>query len=826
MAVVEPEPTDVILGLEMGPDVSVVATGTRQDVEKCVNTGAMSTLFNKHDIPSTVAFSGKIRLYGEEAECRVNYEPKDTLVCLPMWIPVRTTADGQEVERRLTHAPVVEVTIHKGNVTFHVDVDRKKVAVPMPVVLGDFIRYLRYMGLVMNGEFRKRVGNTKGAELREKLQKHGEIVKHVGVVVVPAFINGKDLRVLTAALAVTQIPMQIINRTSAIVNWWCCDKLPTVYEMIVQLQKEQQKAATAAGKAAASDDRIRIGILDVGATDTSFIIVELLRGDHPDVNQEHLKTQPQQKVAVKVLAGETAANLGYLDIIRLLSEKVKQHIKDQFHVEIREHTERYWKLSLACAKCIRTLSDVEESVVDIDDFVVKKTHLRMDCSRKHLQNICAPLIEPYRKFLLNTLARATAGTQGATAGAAAEQKSEPLNAVYAVGTHIRIPWILEVTEEVLGAGEHFPVSPSSPTKAGAAAPAADAPPPPPNKSGCCCEGDLKGRLHFITERGGQVAAYGAAYFAAGKSYIKFLHDEGQPYTDAELTEMTSLEQQLTQIEHREIVRRETYAKVNSYVLEMRHSALSTYPTLLQDPDRTAKVLRDAEAQLTSLRDASEEQLKKVHQEFRSYFEGHEKKVYEKVEEARMQRLAEEKHQSPFDPRRAMDLVIRHIGEDKDAPLPPDACAERGKRDLEEAKRLIESGQYDLGIYTAEKSLNFIAHIDAKDLSDSAIKDRVAEIKLEAPLQLAKAETLKAEHDRAIEQRGPLLNSAITHCTDALAIDPSNVDAYLLRGRAYMAKDDLANAEKDAQSGLQLVPGSLPLRALHVEVEQRKKRQAK
>ncbi|XP_054939667.1 uncharacterized protein [Physeter macrocephalus] len=104
------------------------------------------------------------------------------------------------------------------------------------------------------------------------------------------------------------------------------------------------------------------------------------------------------------------------------------------------------------------------------------------------------------------------------------------------------------------------------------------------------------------------------------------------------------------------------------------------------------------------------------------------------------------------------------------------------------------GQYDLGIFTAEKSLYYVTQVDAKDLTDAGAKERVAEVKLEAPLQLAKAQTLKAEHDRAIEQRGELLTAAISHCTAALQIDPSSVEAYLLRGRAYLAKGELDNAE--------------------------------
>jgi len=73
---------------------------------------------------------------------------------------------------------------------------------------------------------------------------------------------------------------------------------------------------------------------------------------------------------------------------------------------------------------------------------------------------------------------------------------------------------------------------------------------------------------------------------------------------------------------------------------------------------------------------------------------------------------------------------------------------------------------------------------------------------------------QAAYDRglaALKQEN--YDKAITEFTEAIRLDPNNVDAYLLRGASYYAKGDKDRALADANTALRIEPSNESAKAL-------------
>jgi tetratricopeptide (TPR) repeat protein len=70
-----------------------------------------------------------------------------------------------------------------------------------------------------------------------------------------------------------------------------------------------------------------------------------------------------------------------------------------------------------------------------------------------------------------------------------------------------------------------------------------------------------------------------------------------------------------------------------------------------------------------------------------------------------------------------------------------------------------------------------------------------------------------QHLATLKKRLTLYDDAIDHYTKAIALIPYNTLLYLLRGRVYLLKGDVARAAEDFQAGLKIEPGLAPLQTL-------------
>lgn len=172
------------------------------------------------------------------------------------------------------------------------------------MALGDFLRRLHHLGLFFNKEFSEKHRGVTFFEWMKHVRM-GPRLPHVGALVVPSFVSEADLKTVTAAQGIAALPFEMLSRTSALTNWWCCEKLPDEYDSLVQLQTLNKIE----GK---QDGAVYVALLDVGFAEMSMCVLELKKATGE--SERKVAAQPQKTVSVKVLATETARNLGFMEV--------------------------------------------------------------------------------------------------------------------------------------------------------------------------------------------------------------------------------------------------------------------------------------------------------------------------------------------------------------------------------------------------------------------------------------------------------------------------------------------------------------------------------
>ncbi|CBZ52495.1 conserved hypothetical protein [Neospora caninum Liverpool] len=698
--------SDLVLGVELGSQMSVVATGTRDDAARAVNEGGLGKLIARRFVPTSIAYAGKVRLFGEEAEARVNEEPRDTIMELPLWISVHTVDQVKALEARLSSCPAVEVgVLSNGELLFHVDFDNQKLKIPVPVAVGAFVGRLYTTGMHQGGGCAKEQ-NLSGYDFLRHMQHHPR-VPHTGVLVVPSSVTEKDLGILTAAQGVANVPSQMLSRMSALINWWCCEKLPAEYNSLMQLQR-------ATGASVKEKGVVHVALLDVGFSEISMAVMELRKTSSEQ--DTSVVRQPQKQVSVKVLWSAAAGDIGILDAVNVLAKHVRHHIKEKFHEDVRTKTARYWRI----------------------------------CQAAKLKT-----------FMEETLSKA--GVTGANVAAA-----DVLNSL------ARTAWIHSTIADAVH---------------------------------CDSRSGKPGKIRWV-EDGGAGAVLGAVYWAADKKYVDNLVDRNPPYPEDQLLRMTALETDIRKIERGELERRFLLAHLESYAFEM-HRAATTKDNLVRNAEQLTKVIKETETSAGALQEAPLEKVKQAYETFRSYLMNSEPRLFEAVEDERATRLGQAKG---IDPRKAMDIVVRQLGQESNSKLPNTILLKRAKRDTEEASELLAGGQTDLAVYLANQSLGYLSNMDTATARDTD-RRAVTELQLQNYLQLSKAQTKEAVEDRAIDYRSRLLTQALDNCNRALAIDSKNADALFQRSITYMTLNDFSRAKADVEAGLAIVPGSEAGRAV-------------
>ncbi|PFH32779.1 DnAK-TPR [Besnoitia besnoiti] len=741
-----PKGGDVLLGLELGAQMSSVATGTREDAEKSVNHGGLSRAVRVHFMPSSMSYAGRVRLFGEEAEARVNANSSDTIMRLPMWIPIHSTHQVKTLESRLPFCPAVEVGLHShGELFFHMDFDNQKLKIPLPVVVGGFVGRLLEVGLHLGSSCAKEHQDLSGYDLVRHMAQHPRL-PHAGVLVVPSSLSPKDLQILTAAEGVAKMPLPMLSRISALVNWWCCEKLPSEYEALLRLQSSPGLSLTQAGV-------VHVALLDFGFSETSMAVIELRKADgEGDPAVVH---QPQKQISVKLLATATAGDFGFVDVVNVLSNKLRHYIKKKYHEDIRDNSAHCWRMSLACTKAIRTLCDVEHASIDLVNFVVEHADVRFELSREHFTQLCAPLQAQLKSLLGDTLVKAgLAGTNVAVV--------EVFNSL------ARTSWMRSTIAKAMH---------------------------------CEDQNAQLERIRWVVD-GGAGAALGAAYWAANKKYVENLVDENPPYSNDKLLTMTAMDASIKEIEARELERRFVLAALESYVFQMHQAVATTKIHLVQNAAHTEKLINEAHASAASLQDVPLEKVRKEYNAFRSYFMNSEPKLFEAIESERTARMGRNRS----DPRKLMDIVVAQLDHDSRAELPNDILVKRAKHDTKEAARLLAGGQTNLSVYLAGRSLDYLSNFNIRSASDID-RTAVTEIQLQNYIQLSKAQTAEAAEDRAVDYRLGLLKEALDNCNKALAIDSRSVDALFHRATIHMIMNEFTKAKADVEAGLAVVPGS-------------------
>ncbi|PFH32780.1 DnAK-TPR [Besnoitia besnoiti] len=757
-----------VMGIDLGAHLSVFACGALANFDE-THSAETNSGIKKAYVPSCISFDDKILTYGAEAEARVNYEPKNLVMNIPMWLGVHDVRTARELEDRVAFCPYPHVTIDQGKVLFRVAFGDKETHVPLPLAIGFFLEHLLEKGNTARSTSAENEilplvrGFSRSLRIFSRDAADGIIrPPEMAAIVLPSSVDARAIREAEVSAKMAGLTVTMLRRIDAIVNFWACEKLPQEYHKLVDLQKRLDTGAQ-------DDQAVRLAVIDIGFAETSMAVVELSKSA-----PEEAKHQPQKEVLLKVLSNDVDRALGFVEVIRAVATHVAAHVEKKYNAQIRSHSKKCWRLHLACIRAIRELNDLPETVIDMENFILENTDLRMDCTLKHFEGLCEPLKERFKKFFERVIY-----------SAGIDAKNIVAVDLTGVSGAARMPWLTDLIERFFGS--HDGVDPQS---------------------------NCKVRRTIDTSA---AAAIGAGYFCAGKKYVASLVNNTQlgPYDDDDLREMRALRDEMIEIEAKELRRRAMKAKLQLYVHELRAVVDSPKRDETERDEESSKLLQDADAFLANISTEPYEEVKKIYDRVRSFFERTYSRVYNIVE----RKATGEGEEGGKQDKRDMIHVLNQLEGDAAKRLSNTLCVRRAHQDYREALNFIEGGQFELSGYLLKRGLTFLDRVKTSDLKDDDVKE-ISALKASIYVQLAKSECFQADEDGAIDAREQLLRDAVENCTKALELDTKREKAYLYRARAHLQLGDYREASEDAKSGELLAPADRHLKKIQEEIKLR------
>ncbi|KAL8424798.1 hypothetical protein Efla_001012 [Eimeria flavescens] len=384
------------VGIDLGSSTSVVASASPAKPQSV--TVDVNRLANRAT-PSAIAFDGKTRVVGEEAESRVSSLPGSSLQQLACWLTVGSLAEAEAFFRRLPFCPKPNIQETPQGLALRVDTPDGEKQISVELAVGHYLRTL-----LSFAEASRRSGGPSSFE-------GGPSALTVAIPCHAAAAAAQRLLLAAAAVGIdNRLSLSVLPRHAALLNCWCARHLPGAFHDLLQQQQQQQQQ-----EEEQQQQQLFIGLVDVGFMET---VVQVVR----------LEAKASGSIEPTPLSVKADSTLGVAEAINLVAGFVASEVKARHREEVIPHSKKASRLFASCARAVTHLSGLADSSIDIEGFLEDDADLHVSLSRQQFEDLCLPL-----RTALTTLVK--------SALAEAALLPEAVVAVDVVGGGSRIPWI-------------------------------------------------------------------------------------------------------------------------------------------------------------------------------------------------------------------------------------------------------------------------------------------------------------------------------------------------------------------------------------------------
>ncbi|KAL8275885.1 hypothetical protein Esti_000221 [Eimeria stiedai] len=392
------------VGIDLGNSTSVVASASPLNPQ---SVGVDVNRLANRATPSAVAFDGKTRVVGEEAESRMSSLPGSCVQQLASWLAIGSQADAEALFRRLPFCPKPQLQETPEGLAFLINTGDGEKQLPVVLAVGHFLRVL-----LSFAEASRRSGGASSESQGGP--------QALTVAIPCSNLAAAAQRLLLAAAAVgldERLSLSIIPRSAALLNCWCARHLPGAFHDLQQQQQEQQQQE--------QQQQLFIGLVDVGFMETVVQIVRLEEKDTGSVDPTTLSTKFD-------------SNLGVAEGINLVAGFVASEVRSRHREEVYPHSKKAARLFASCWRAVTHLSGLTDSSIDIEGFLEDEGDVHVSISRQQFEDLCAPLRATLEGLINSALAEASLSAADVVA-------------VDVVGGGSRIPWVVTAIEEAFAA---------------------------------------------------------------------------------------------------------------------------------------------------------------------------------------------------------------------------------------------------------------------------------------------------------------------------------------------------------------------------------------
>eukprot|EP01066_Platyproteum_vivax_P010640 Platyproteum_vivax@DN4786_c0_g1_i1.p1 len=711
-------------GIDLGAFQSVVATAA---MEVPTQVELETNDLSNRSTPSMVGFDGCVRIHGETAESRMSSIPQNTIGNLPNLVGL-TNEEAAALKMRFRFSFGDSLTDY---FSIPITLPAEEVNIDPVSILAVYLSRLK--------TFAKQGG---------RLSKPGDLIKTV--VAVPDSCTARQLAAFVDACMLagvnTKGPVEFITHSEAILMCWVgnnCD--------FMSFSPAETASRT-------------VAFVDVGHAHATVTIAQVQTKDAEAADD----FQPDRYWEVKVLAQETSAQCGVVDMVNALRVLTVARIEALHNCVcvIAPGSKKERRLLHQCERTLKVLSTVPEATIDLEVFLGDETDVSVEVKKADFVKACSGISETLSTLLTTAL----------------QQCSETVEGVELMGGGCRIPWVKECVGTVFGE----------------------------DKIRCTLDGSAAVALG-ATFKAGPVVNPKLLYSKETLPTVTLTPDNLLRPTECEaviqhrantehLQSLRELEERLKPVEDNETERRFIKNKFESFLLEFLslRSTLANTDNPWRDTFKTPLV-DEAEKWFYDIgvqEETSRELLKEKFEHYQTEILRETSAYWENQKEERAKVEAE--------------LTANAKGrsqEDKedhdDRKMKPSERIKLAAKNKEEGNELFKNGRFE---FAAQRYIKALGHTNKVFDSGPQDKAEINKINLSCHLNLAQC-YLKAGQEATFRK-------AVASCDRALEIDTTNVKAMFRRGLANEKLKDVDQAAEDLKAAKKVDPENMDvLRAL-------------
>eukprot|EP00916_Digyalum_oweni_P004058 GHVL01007214.1.p1 GENE.GHVL01007214.1~~GHVL01007214.1.p1 ORF type:complete len:722 (+),score=221.69 GHVL01007214.1:25-2166(+) len=350
-------------GIDLGAFHSVICASLVEEPNKVI---LQSNELSNRTTPSIVCIENRSRTIGETAESRLLAYPQGTIPCITSLVGLTTPEALKFIERFKLNFDIEPEKNNKNNFFIKLKFNDIDGLYNPILLLGIYIRIL--------------INNTY---INTSTLKYNNIIISIN----NNFNNIQKASIIDACEIYGIFNVKIIYHYEALIACWVNRHLINIQNELTEIEKTELTETDMTDKNELKNKK-EILLADFGYTHSSMTVLLVKKKD----------TENPDDVGVSVLS-QRSVDLGVGDMIQRLADYVIKNFQKKNKKDVVITTKKRLRLEAECTKSLKLLSQLEESKIELENFVEDGVDATIVVHRSEFEGECAEILQNIKTAL-------------------------------------------------------------------------------------------------------------------------------------------------------------------------------------------------------------------------------------------------------------------------------------------------------------------------------------------------------------------------------------------------------------------------------------------